>query len=228
MSEEKKQTNLVPILLIAAVILVSAIIWATKKPKTCGFALHNQHTTTLDYEHDHTHEKAAEIAKNADSDTPQKLNLNDVIRNARSWEPTYQKWYGKKAPDFTIADINGKTHKLSDYYGKDVMIVFWATWCQPCITEIPHLIALRNLISDEKLAILAISNERKETVQNFLKSQKINYTVLTSDSRALPSPYNSVNSIPTSFFIDSEGKIKLATSGMTSLGDIRAILRAER
>jgi len=125
-----------------------------------------------------------------------------------------------------LSDLEGNKHKLSDYKGKDVLIVFWATWCGPCRMEIPHLIELRNTASKDDLAILAISNERPETVKNFVTKSKMNYTILL-DPGVLQAPYNSVRAIPSSFFIDSEGKIKLGSTGLVSLEEIKAILAAE-
>jgi peroxiredoxin len=162
-----------------------------------------------------------------------KTNLRDVIRAARTWGPAYSYSFGQKAPDFTLTDINGKQHKLSDYRGKDVLINFWATWCPPCLREIPHLIALRNTIGEDKLAMLAISYksayppETTEKVKNFVEQNKINYMVFSTDMDTMPAPFNRITSIPCSFFIDSEGKIKLATEGLLSLGEIEAILQAE-
>ncbi len=168
-----------------------------------------------------------------DVNTRPKQSLRDIVRQARTWGPAYSSWFGQKAPDFTLVDINGKLHKLSDYKGKNVIIIFWATWCAPCVKEIPHLIALRNLESEDKLAILAISyittfpRETAEKVKNFVEKNNINYTAFSARTSAMPPPYNRVSSIPCNFFIDPDGKIKLATEGLMSLGDIKAILNAE-
>jgi peroxiredoxin len=163
-----------------------------------------------------------------------KATLENIIRTRRSWGPIYNSWYGRMAPDFTLTDIDGKEHRLSDYRGKNVIINFWATWCGPCRIEVPHLIALRNLISEEELAILAISytstlpRETPAKVRNFAKRNKINYTIFSTDAGAMPAPYSQLSSVPSAFFIDKQGKIKLVTEGMLSLGEIKAILEAER
>jgi peroxiredoxin len=157
----------------------------------------------------------------------QRPKLSEIIEKARTWRPAYTSWRGKAAPDFTLTDINGKKHTLSDYRGKDVIIIFWATWCRPCHMEIPHLKELRETTSEDELAMLAISNERPGLVRSFAERAEMNYTVLTNQRATMPSPYDQVNAIPSSFFIGPEGRIKLGTAGLISLEEIKAILEAE-
>lgn len=155
-----------------------------------------------------------------------KTDINDIINAARTWRSAFQGWYGKPAPDFTLKDINGQTHKLSDYKGKNTLIIFWATWCPPCKKEIPDLIELRKTVSENELAMLAISNEKLNTVKRFVTQAKMNYTILIDPGR-LPAPYNAIRGIPSAFFIDRRGNIKLASTGLISLKEIKAILDAE-
>ena len=223
MLEQKKQTRLWSAISISAIILVVVVIWRVAffkpAPKT-------------QIEHHHEHPLLEPLAESTRQLDQPKMRLNDVIKAATTWQPAFTSWFGKSAPDFTLTDITGKQHKLSDYRGKSVLIVFWATWCGPCLMEIPHLIALRNTISEDELAILAISyitpRETAKMVKNFAeRNKKINYTVFSSDIRTVTTPFNAITSIPCSFFIDTEGKIKLATVGTLSLGSIKAILQAE-
>jgi hypothetical protein len=99
--------------------------------------------------------------------------------------------------------------------------------------EIPHLVELRNTIGEDKLAMLAISyidfRNKPETVKKFVAAKPvINYTVTATNINAMPRPYNLIDSIPCSFFIDPEGRVKLATEGLIPLSDTKAIIEAER
>jgi peroxiredoxin len=158
--------------------------------------------------------------------TKETILLSDVVNNARDWAPSFTSWYGKAVPDFILRDLDDRPYKISDYRGKNVILVFWATWCRPCRSEIPHIIALRKNISTDKLAVLAISNEDPAMLKKFAAANNINYTVL-SNRNPMPSPFNQINTIPTSFFINPDGKIKLATVGSLSLGSMKAIIQAE-
>jgi peroxiredoxin len=152
--------------------------------------------------------------------------IGQIVRSAATWGPGYHRWIGRHAPDFSVTDISGKTHRLSDYRGRDVMLVFWATWCGPCRVEVPHLIALRKHFSEDRLAMLAISNENEALVERFAADAELNYPVLAVDTSKLPGPFDSVFSIPSSFFIGPDGTIKLATVGMLSLSDMKDIIEA--
>jgi thiol-disulfide isomerase/thioredoxin len=162
-----------------------------------------------------------------------KPTLNQIIKRASTWDPAFTNWYGKEAPDFTVTDLKGQKHTLSEYKGKNVLLIFWATWCGPCIMEIPHLIELRKQISEDKLAMLAISyidmRNTPEKIKGFVSARpEINYTVTATNPETMPKPYNLINSIPCSFFIAPDGKIKFATEGLVPLPDTKAIIEAEK
>ena len=233
MSEINKQTGIRRTVAVFAIILATVVIWTGCK---------KQPAEQPDTEHT-SHDQSPPEPLPAGSEEPTKTNtepaavakvsLNDVIKAARSWGPAYQSWYDKPAPDFTLTDITGKQHKLSDYRGKNVIIVLWAAWCGPCIMEIPHLVELQNTVGGDKLAILGIScispRNTAKMVKDFVKQTKIiNYPVFSPEASSVPTPFdNQAGYIPCSFFIDSEGKIKLATIGLLSLPEMKAVLQAE-
>ena len=226
MPEKNKQTSTRPAVIVSKIILTAVVIFSgcRKQPAEPAATEHQQSEPT---QHESVAKSTGEFTKpDIKPAVAPKISLNDIIKAARTWGPVYKSWYDKPAPDFTLTDITGREHKLSDYRGKDVLLVFWATWCGPCRMEIPHLIELRKTVGEDKLAMLAISNEKPDLVKKFVTNQKINYTVLL-DEGTMPTPFNLIDAIPCSFFIEPEGRIKLATSGLVSLGEIKAILQAE-
>lgn len=154
-------------------------------------------------------------------------NYEHVTNPQSTWDIAFASSFGKDAPDFTVQDIDGKTHKLSDYQGRNVAVVFWATWCPACNLEIPHLIELRKMLAEDKLAILAISYEEPDHLKNFAESKDINYTVASLGDKTLPKPFASVASIPTTFFIGPDGKIKFAAVGVVPSAEAKVIMSSE-
>jgi thiol-disulfide isomerase/thioredoxin len=134
-----------------AVLTAGVIVGCKKEPQQAMAADQNQAAPEPNRQPEPN--AAARQANNS------KPTLRDIIKNKnrRGWGPIYPNWYGKEAPDFNVTDITGKQHTLSQYRGKNVMLIFWATWCNPCIQEIPDLIKLRKTYSEDKLAMLGIS-----------------------------------------------------------------------
>jgi peroxiredoxin len=156
-----------------------------------------------------------------------RVSIQNIVKAANErWTPVCQQWWEKPAPDFTLTDMEGQPHKLSDYRGKDVIVAFWTTWAGPCRLEVPHLKDLRNTFPKDKLAILAISSEPTALVKTFAAEQGINYTILTN-SGSLPSPFDQVKNIPSTFFIGSDGKFKVAIEGMVPAKDAKDIIQAQ-
>jgi len=172
----------------------------------------------------------------------QKPTLAQIAARARTWEPHFVEYIGKPAPEFRARDLDGKTHKLSDYRGRDVLIIFWAMWCAPCREEIPYLIKLRQDRPEDKLAMLAVSTDRIsddpiinnsmqaqliQKLKDFVAARKMNYTILLMPPSG-ERPYSRISSLPSAIFVSPDGTIKMGTTGYVPLQDIEAILAAER
>ena len=83
------------------------------------------------------------------------------------------------APDFTLEDLSGKRVSLKDFRGKAVFLNFWATWCPPCVVEMPSMEKLHKEFRDDGLVILAINfRETPEQAKAFVKKHKLTFTVL--------------------------------------------------
>ena len=114
----------------------------------------------------------------------------------------------RSAPDFTLLDIHGNEKKLSDFKDKVIILDFWATWCPPCRMEIPHFIDLYNEYKDEGLEVIGVALDRNvERVGPFAEEIGINYTVLLGN-RDVTDLYGGIMSIPTTFILDRDGKIR--------------------
>jgi peroxiredoxin len=114
---------------------------------------------------------------------------------------------GKKAPDFTLKDLNDKTVSLSSLKGSVVLINFWATWCPPCRAEMSSLNNLYKEYKNNGLSVIAVSTDRSiSSVKDFLTKKPVELPVLM-DSDSKVSRRFKVFSLPTSFLLDKNGVI---------------------
>jgi len=127
----------------------------------------------------------------------------------------------KPAPDFALKDIDGRTVHLSDYKGKVVLLDFWATWCGPCRMEIPWFIELQREDKDRGLEVLGVSMDDNgwADVKPFLAEMKVNYRVVIGDDKTAEI-YGGVDSLPTTFLIDRDGRIAVVHIGLANRKDI--------
>ena len=121
------------------------------------------------------------------------------------------------APDFALKDVNGATVRLSDYRGKVVLLNFWATWCSPCKFEIPWFIEFEQANKDRGFAVVGISMDEEgwAVVKPFLAEMNVNYRTLLGND-VIAQLYGGVDSLPTSFLIDRDGKVASAHFGLIS------------
>ena len=129
-------------------------------------------------------------------------------------------WEGVAAPDLTVTTLDGRKLSLGELRGKRVVLDFWATWCPPCVKEIPHFIQLYSETSRDEVEIVGISSEAATVLKPFVERKGVNYPIATADK--LASPFGDVRSIPTTFFVDRKGVIQSVAIGYHDLAALRA------
>lgn len=116
----------------------------------------------------------------------------------------------EKAMDFTATDIDGNEVKLSDFYGKPIVLNFWASWCNPCQYEMPHFQTLFDELGEEvQFIMLNLADGYQETVEKaseFIESNKYTFPVYYDTNLDAAFKY-AVYSIPVTYFINSDGEI---------------------
>jgi peroxiredoxin len=132
----------------------------------------------------------------------------------------------QKAIDFTLKDLNGNSIKLSDYYHKNIILIdFWATWCVPCIKELPHFQKLHEKYKEKGLKILAVSVDGPDTaaqVKNFIKRYKYSFPVLLDSESRVVALYNPRVILPYTILVDRDGSIQYVHQGY-SPGDEKVL-----
>lgn len=119
---------------------------------------------------------------------------------------------GKKAPEFTAKSMSGAEIRLPDgFKGKLVLVDFWATWCPPCVREVPHLVEASAKYKDKGLVVVGVSLDAPrrpaDAVKTFVADNKMSYEIVYDNAAPIAQKYN-VQTIPAPFLIDgTSGKI---------------------
>lgn len=113
----------------------------------------------------------------------------------------------QQAPDFTLNNIEGESISLSDFKGQVVLLNFWASWCGPCISEMPSLETLQDKTKDLNFKILAVNiGESSETAADFINNNGYTFETL-SDPKNNTATLFGVRSIPTTYLLNKDGNI---------------------
>ncbi len=118
------------------------------------------------------------------------------------------------APDFELESLDGTITKLSDLKGKNVIINFWATWCDFCVEEMPDLQKLQDEYKDKDLLILAVNvGETKEEVEKFIEENNLTLTVLLDKDGIVSNTYG-VSSFPSTLAVNKDVEVVVGHVGM--------------
>lgn len=148
---------------------------------------------------------------------------------------TSQRAKGVKAPNFVLPDLDGKMVSLADFKGKVVLLNIWATWCAPCVEEMPSMEKLHQEMKGEEFAILAVSIDVSgvSAVIPFMKKYNLSFTALLDPKGTINNLYGTTG-VPESFIIDQQGIIAEKVIGARNwasasvIGYLRNLIRRQQ
>lgn len=128
----------------------------------------------------------------------------------------------RPAPAFTLSSIKGKSVSLASLAGKPAMINFWASWCAPCVKELPELERIHNLYKGRGLSVILVNmQEKAEVVRKYIEDHGYTMTALLDEKGEMAEKYQ-VFGLPTTLFVDKTGMIR-----KTHMGELTAEIITE-
>lgn len=132
-----------------------------------------------------------------------------------------------QAADFQVTDTEGKSHRLSDYKGKWVLVNYWATWCPPCLEEIPDLIALHGKKSNNLVVIgVAMDYKNAKQVTDFAEGLLVDYPIVLGNAQVV-SQIGPVQGLPTTYLYNPEGKMVAQQVGLITREAVESYIAAK-
>lgn len=123
---------------------------------------------------------------------------------------------GRRRPDFGLAEVGGEQRQISEWDGKVIALNFWATWCPPCIKEIPEFVELQHKYETQGLQFIGIALQRPEEVTEFMQVHGMNYPVLAGEMeviRIAEAYGNDIGALPYTVIIDRQGLVHYIKRG---------------
>lgn len=152
---------------------------------------------------------------------PLQFLMTTVSQPASPRPDPWHEWVGQPMPEVEWSDLDGTQRRLSEWRGRRVILDLWATWCPPCVREIPHFQQLASESTDGDLVVIGITSETASVVRPFTRAQGIRYPIGLADYMKWPEPFPQVAGLPTTFFIDREGILRSVALGYHDLGELR-------
>lgn len=138
------------------------------------------------------------------------------LNNNSEGSQVAQAMVGKKAPAFSLPDVDGVTHHSSEWQNKVVVINFWATWCPPCVRETPTFVELQEQYQTRGLQFIGVAIDDKEKVKDFMDTYGVNYPMLIGEDNAINIAKlfgNRFGALPYTVIINRQGMIRFIRRG---------------
>ncbi|MFD1862596.1 thiol-disulfide oxidoreductase ResA [Planococcus chinensis] len=133
---------------------------------------------------------------------------------------------GDEAPNFSLTDLEGNQHKLSDYKGQGVFLNFWGTWCEPCKEEMPAMASQYADYKDKGVQVLAVNIAQSDfEVKSFADQYGLTFPVVIDKTKDVMTAYN-IRPLPTTVLVNPEGDIERIITGEMTEQDIQGYMES--
>jgi thiol-disulfide isomerase/thioredoxin len=140
-------------------------------------------------------------------------------------EQPFRDWSGKPTPPLALHDLSGKPVDLAALRGRVVLVNFWATWCEPCIAEMPSIARLEEKLQGKPFAVLAVNyGESRAKVEKFLGKSGVKLHVLLDPDQKAADDWGA-KGLPMSFLIDARGNVRTWVFGERDWSDAASMKR---
>ena len=134
---------------------------------------------------------------------------------------------GRQRPEFTLPDLDGRHRSITEWDGKVVALNFWATWCPPCLKEVPEFVSLQEKYQAQGLQFIGIALQKPEEVREFVAEHKVNYPILAGELEVikLAEAYgNHIGALPYTVIIDRNGQVAHVKPGILPTEEAESVI----
>ena len=146
-----------------------------------------------------------------------------LILTTHSYAAGFEAKAAKPAPAMKARDLSGAPKTLADYRGKVVLLNFWASWCPPCLREMPSMERLRVKMEGRPIEIIALASaESVDDVKGFLSKMQLGFPILLDPDGSNTKRWK-VFALPTTFLLDTQGRVRYVLTGPTEWDEGEAL-----
>ncbi|TNC96942.1 MAG: alkyl hydroperoxide reductase/Thiol specific antioxidant/Mal allergen [Gallionellaceae bacterium] len=131
------------------------------------------------------------------------------------------------AQPFEFKDMQGNAQRLNDYRGKWVLVNFWATWCPPCLEEVPDLVALHEAHKKTDLVVIGVALDSTEkSVKAFVAKRNVTYPIVLGDYD-MAEQVGQIEVLPTSYLYNPQGELVSYQEGLLSRESVESYIKSK-